>query len=122
MQSRRSGVVRYAIVGLGHIAQVAVLPAFAHARRNSRLAALVSDDPTKLKAVSRKYGVKATCSYDEYDACLEQVDASTSPCRTRFMRSQRRPARPSRFRHSGPPDDRPASSRSAGQASGSRIS
>ena len=50
MQSRRSRVVRYAIVGLGHIAQVAVLPAFAHARRNSRLAALVSDDQTKLKA------------------------------------------------------------------------
>jgi len=31
------GPVRYAVVGLGHIAQVAVLPAFAHARRNSRL-------------------------------------------------------------------------------------
>ena len=30
--------------GLGHIAQVAVLPAFAHATRNSRLTALVSDD------------------------------------------------------------------------------
>ena len=28
--------IRYAVVGLGHIAQVAVLPAFAHARRNSR--------------------------------------------------------------------------------------
>ena len=41
---RRSRTVRYAVVGLGHIAQVAVLPAFAHARRNSRLAALVSDD------------------------------------------------------------------------------
>ena len=27
--------IRYAVVGLGHIAQVAVLPAFAHARRNS---------------------------------------------------------------------------------------
>ena len=33
------GPVRYAVVGLGHIAQVAVLPAFAHARRNSRLVA-----------------------------------------------------------------------------------
>ena len=28
--------VRYAVVGLGHIAQVAVLPAFGNARRNSR--------------------------------------------------------------------------------------
>jgi len=33
--------VRYAVVGLGHIAQVAVLPAFGNARRNSRLAALL---------------------------------------------------------------------------------
>ena len=68
-------VVRYAVVGLGHIAQVAVLPAFAHARRNSRLEALVSDDPTKLRAMAKKYRVSGTYSYDEYDACLEQVDA-----------------------------------------------
>src|SRR5436190_1322338 len=33
--------VRYAVVGLGHIAQMAVLPAFAHARKNSVLTALV---------------------------------------------------------------------------------
>jgi predicted dehydrogenase len=73
----RSGskTIRYAVVGLGHIAQVAVLPAFAHARRNSRLAALVSDDPTKLKALSRKYKVSRTYSYDQYEACLAQVDA-----------------------------------------------
>jgi glucose-fructose oxidoreductase len=62
-------------VGLGHIAQVAVLPAFAHARRNSRLTALVSDDATKLKALAKKYRVEGTFSYEQYDACLEQVDA-----------------------------------------------
>jgi glucose-fructose oxidoreductase len=67
--------VRYAVVGLGHIAQVAVLPAFAHARRNSRLAALVSSDPTKLREMSRRYDVEAAFSYDEYEACLEEVDA-----------------------------------------------
>lgn len=44
MAARQTDVVRYAVVGLGHIAQVAVLPAFAHAKRNSRLVALVSDD------------------------------------------------------------------------------
>ena len=44
-KDRRS--IRYAVVGLGHIAQVAVLPAFAHAKRNSQLAAVVSDDNTK---------------------------------------------------------------------------
>jgi glucose-fructose oxidoreductase len=60
---------------MGHIAQVAVLPAFAHARRNSRLTALISDDPSKLKALSRRYRVDLTCSYDEYERCLEQVDA-----------------------------------------------
>ena len=37
--STRGRHIRYAVVGLGYIAQVAVLPAFAHARRNSRLAA-----------------------------------------------------------------------------------
>src|SRR5262245_3073594 len=42
--------VRYAVVGLGWIAQSAVLPAFEQARKNSELVALVSDDETKLKA------------------------------------------------------------------------
>jgi len=37
--------IRYAVVGLGWIAQAAVLPAFAHAKENSRLTALVSGDP-----------------------------------------------------------------------------
>ena len=41
--------VRYAVIGLGHIAQAAVLPAFKHAKRNSTLAALVSGEQKKLK-------------------------------------------------------------------------
>ena len=73
--SRPHGTIRYAVVGLGHIAQVAVLPAFAHARRNSELAALVSDDKTKLRELSRRYHVDAAHSYDDYERCLEQVDA-----------------------------------------------
>jgi predicted dehydrogenase len=68
-------VVRYGVVGLGHIAQVAMLPAFTRSRRNSRLGALVSDDPTKLRTLSAKYRVEGTYKYDEYDACLENVDA-----------------------------------------------
>jgi len=75
MATRGTSIVRYAVVGLGHIAQVAMLPAFAHARRNSRLAALVSDDAAKLRALSRKYRIDGAYSYDEYDACLEHVDA-----------------------------------------------
>jgi glucose-fructose oxidoreductase len=67
--------IRYAVVGLGHIAQVAVLPAFANARRNSRLEALVSNDPTKLKTLSEKYAVPHTFGYEQYDECLKHVDA-----------------------------------------------
>ncbi|HEX6318521.1 MAG TPA: Gfo/Idh/MocA family oxidoreductase [Burkholderiales bacterium] len=69
--------VRYAVVGLGHIAQVAVLPAFGNSRRNSKLAALVSGDPVKLEELGRKYGVERRCGYAEYDALLKsgELDA-----------------------------------------------
>jgi glucose-fructose oxidoreductase len=69
--------VRYAVVGQGYIAQIAVLPAFAHAGRNSELAALVSGDRVKLRALGRKYGVDRLYTYDEYDECLRSggVDA-----------------------------------------------
>lgn len=40
--------VRYAVVGLGSIAQAAVLPAFENAE-NCELAALVTGDPVKLR-------------------------------------------------------------------------
>jgi predicted dehydrogenase len=76
MPSRRDArMVRYAVVGLGHIAQVAMWPAFAHARRNSRLVALVSDDNTKRRTLARKYYPVATFTYEEYEECLRQVDA-----------------------------------------------
>jgi glucose-fructose oxidoreductase len=67
--------VRYAVVGLGHIAQVAVLPAFAHARRNSQLAAVVSDDRTKRREIAKRYQLDRTFTYDQFDECLGQVDA-----------------------------------------------
>src|SRR5881394_3182190 len=69
--------IRYAVVGLGHIAQVAVLPAFANSRRNSRLAGLVSGDPVKRAALAKKYNVEHTWSYEEYDECLKSgaIDA-----------------------------------------------
>ena len=59
--------VRYAVVGLGHIAQVAVLPAFAHARKNSRLVALVSGDRTKRRVLARRYNLEHAYGYEEYD-------------------------------------------------------
>jgi glucose-fructose oxidoreductase len=69
--------VRYAVVGLGWIAQTAVLPAFDHAKKNSRLTAFVSGTPKKLEKLSRLYGVGLNYSYDEYDDCLRsgEVDA-----------------------------------------------
>jgi len=68
--------IRYAVVGLGWISQVAVLPAFANAE-NSELVALVSDDPTKREELGKKYKVQKTYSYAEYDRCLEsgEIDA-----------------------------------------------
>jgi len=69
--------IRYAVVGLGHIAQNAILPAFAHATENSELTALVSDDPVKLREMSRHYRVKNCFSYDDYEVCLRsgEIDA-----------------------------------------------
>lgn len=62
--------IRYAVVGLGYISQIAVLPAFAHARRNSGLTALISGDPLKLKKLGRKYGVRNLFVYEEYEIAL----------------------------------------------------
>jgi len=64
-------------IWLGHIAQAAVLPAFAHARRNSVLAALVSGSPKKMTRLGSRYGVRRLCRYEEADALLAngEVDA-----------------------------------------------
>jgi len=67
--------VRYAVVGLGHISQVAVLPAFKHAGRNSTLVSIVTDDRTKRREIAKKYRLDQTYSYREYERCLEKVDA-----------------------------------------------
>ncbi|HEY1170121.1 MAG TPA: Gfo/Idh/MocA family oxidoreductase [Verrucomicrobiae bacterium] len=69
--------VRYAVVGLGHIAQEAVLPAFAAAKENSEVTALVSDDPEKLRKLGRHLGVTNVCDYEGYDNLLAsgQIDA-----------------------------------------------
>lgn len=71
-----SGNIRYAVVGLGHIAQVAILPGFKHARK-SELAGLVSSSPKKLQKLAKKYGVENTWSYDQYEECLHSgaIDA-----------------------------------------------
>ncbi len=61
--------VKYAVVGLGHFAQSAILPAFAHAP-NSELAAVVSGDASKRAKIPRAYKVPFAVDYDEYDDFL----------------------------------------------------
>jgi hypothetical protein len=75
--------VRYAVVGLGYIAQVAVLPAFAHAKENSELVALVSGDAMKLKKLARKYKISTTYSYEQYADCLASREVASSLCELR---------------------------------------
>ncbi len=70
--SRRK--VRYAVVGLGHIAQIAVLPAFRNAQ-NSELFALVSGDADRLEKVGKKYSLEHLYSYEDYSRALSNVDA-----------------------------------------------
>ena len=62
--------IGFALVGLGHIAQVAILPGFAHAR-NAKLVALVSSDATKLQKLGAQHGIGQLYSYDEFDECLK---------------------------------------------------
>lgn len=76
-QSIKNGrKIRYAIVGLGWIAQEDVMPAFANTP-NSEMTALVSNDPEKLAQLSEQYGIQNLYSYDEYEDCLNsgEIDA-----------------------------------------------
>jgi predicted dehydrogenase len=70
--------VRYAVVGAGNIAQVAVLPAFEHAKENSELVAVVSGDPEKRSMLRDRYELELVGDYDELESILErgQIDAA----------------------------------------------
>jgi predicted dehydrogenase len=72
----RQQPVRFAVVGLGYFAQVAVLPAFRRAK-GVELVALVSDDATKLKQLGKQYDVPLLATYDSYEELLASggVDA-----------------------------------------------
>ncbi|WP_437834757.1 Gfo/Idh/MocA family protein [Sorangium sp. So ce1153] len=67
--------IRYAVVGAGNIAQVAVLPAFENAAENSELVALVSGDPDKLAALGERHGVAERGGYDELEDVLKRSRA-----------------------------------------------
>lgn len=61
--------VRYGFVGLGDIAQEAMLPGVAHTG-NSEIAALVTGDPVKAGALGERYGVRDTYGYDGFEEML----------------------------------------------------
>ena len=73
--SPTAGPVRYAVVGLGQIAQQAFLPALSRTS-NSVLAALVTGNREKAQELAAQYGVPAH-SYEDYPALLAsgEVDA-----------------------------------------------
>ncbi len=68
--------VGFAVVGLGAIAQGAVLPAFRHAKK-AKLVALVGRDRGKAEKLARKYKAQGAYTAEEFGACLENpaVDA-----------------------------------------------
>jgi predicted dehydrogenase len=72
-QPKSSSKVRYAVVGLGHIAQVAVLPAFKNAK-NSELVAIVSGESEKRDKLGKKYRLDHVYSYEDYARALAEVD------------------------------------------------
>jgi predicted dehydrogenase len=76
-KTSKNSKVRYAVVGLGWIAQESVLPGFRNATKNSELVALVTDDPEKARKVGKEYAVAKTVAYDGYDELLRSgsVDA-----------------------------------------------
>ncbi|MBX3190410.1 MAG: Gfo/Idh/MocA family oxidoreductase [Labilithrix sp.] len=70
--------VRFAVVGLGNIAQAAVLPAFRHAREGCVLAALLSSDPKKIAPLSKEYDIQHCGPYEDLEDVLAdaEIDAA----------------------------------------------
>lgn len=50
--------LRFALIGAGHIAQSAVIPAFAAVQRHARLVSILSDDPLKRKQLGTRKGIE----------------------------------------------------------------
>jgi predicted dehydrogenase len=68
--------VGYALVGLGRIAEWAVLPAFRHSKK-AKLVAVVSGNAKKAKRLAGKFGARDYYAYKDYALCLNhpQVEA-----------------------------------------------
>jgi predicted dehydrogenase len=65
--------VGYAVVGLGGIAQQAVLPAFGNTK-DARLAAVVSGDKEKAGRLAQQFHADSHYSYSEFAACLRNPE------------------------------------------------
>jgi glucose-fructose oxidoreductase len=74
---RSSSNLRIVVIGLGHFAQVAVLPAIAQLE-DVEIGALVSGSRHKLDELGKLYGVRACVPYDRLDELLASgaVDAA----------------------------------------------
>jgi predicted dehydrogenase len=75
--------VGYAVVGLGSISQVAVLPAFAHSKK-AKLVAVVSGDKSKAGKLAKQFRAGHAFSYGQLSECLsnpevEAVYVATPP-------------------------------------------
>jgi predicted dehydrogenase len=71
-----SNRIGFAVVGLGRIAEWAILPAFRHSKR-AKLVAVVSGDERKAKRLAARFGASDYYTYNDYVLCLNhpQVQA-----------------------------------------------
>jgi glucose-fructose oxidoreductase len=69
--------LRWAVVGLGHFAQSAILPAFAHVKHDHLLTALVTHDPNKGEELRAAYGIERVVEDAAFGALLRSgtIDA-----------------------------------------------
>ncbi|HEU5321442.1 MAG TPA: Gfo/Idh/MocA family oxidoreductase [Methylomirabilota bacterium] len=65
--------VGYAVVGVGDVAQKAVIPAFSRAADSARLVAVVAADRARAQVAARPHGA-AAYHYDELRQCLQRED------------------------------------------------
>ena len=61
--------IRYAVVGLGDIAQEDMMPGVEHTG-NSTMTALVTADPIKAEELGKKYDIDNTYTYEEFETAL----------------------------------------------------
>src|SRR5690349_2730387 len=72
MATRREPL-RFAVIGMGHFAQSAILPAFGSVD-GARLCAIVSGDEQKRRKLAAKYRVRQAVDYADCDALLRSGD------------------------------------------------